>query len=60
MAVLWEVLVVGLVAALLLVLMVGAGGIGTVELARWVAVVVVGLVVVAGREVRRGRRARPH
>lgn len=60
MAVLREILAVGLVAALLLVLAVAAGGLGTVELSLWSAVVVLGLGVVAWREGRRGRRTRPH
>jgi hypothetical protein len=56
MAVIWRVLLLLVVAALLLAAMVAGGGVGTAELAVWLAVVVAGLAVVAWGEVRRGRR----
>jgi hypothetical protein len=59
MRLVWGLLLVGLLAGLVLVLAVAGGGLGVVELTLWLALVAVGLGVVAWREARRGRRARP-
>ena len=59
MRLVWSLLLVGLLAGVVLVAAVASGGLGIVELTVWLALVVVGLGVVAWREGRRGRRTRP-
>jgi hypothetical protein len=60
MRVVGSLVVVGLVAALALVVLVALGGLGSAELTLWLVAVAVGLVAVTWREGRRGRRERAH